>query len=125
MSNGHASHGAQLLPESGFSAIERLGVELRDPDVLRTILRGNPELTDLVLEAAGELQGAFGDRATIALEHYIDPEFPGAQPRVFVLAVTSLSFRDADEILDRILEGWWADNHSRADCLVSLATEFV
>ena len=79
----------------------------------------------MLVDAVGEIRKAFGERATIALEPFVDPELANAQPRVFVVAVTRLSFREADEILDRVLDGWWADNQSRADYLVSLATEFV
>jgi hypothetical protein len=124
MSNGYASPNAALLPESALPAIERLVVEVRQPDVLWGVLRGTPDLAELIVDVVHELRAGFGDRAKIVLEPFIDPEQPNAQPRVFVIVVTRLPFQQADAILDRILDGWWADNQSRANYLVSLATEF-
>lgn len=124
MSTGHASK-AELLPDSALSSVEQLGVELRDPDTLLEVLRGDSELADLLVDAVGQLRDAFADWASIAIEPFFDPELADARPRVYVLAVTHLSFQQADAILDRVLDGWWVNNQSRADYRVSLATEFV
>jgi hypothetical protein len=106
-------------------SVEALGVELRELDALREIVDANPGMLEVLAEAIDVLKDAFGGRASIALEPLIDPENPEPQPRIFVIAVTSMSFEQADGILDGVLDGWWAENQNRVGHSVFFTTEFV
>ena len=100
-------------------------IEWRERAALKQAFSETPDLEALVCDAARELGRAFAGQARIAVEALIDPEEQGARAQVFVIAVTSLPFEQADELLDTVLDDWWSRNQSRADYRVSLATELL
>jgi hypothetical protein len=105
--------------------LERLGVQLREPALLLRVVEMTPEIVELLVDTVVQLKEAFGDQATFAIEPDVNPESIDPQPHVFVVTLTSLPFIEADQILDSVLLGWWAENHVRANYLVSLGLEFT
>lgn len=95
-----------------------------DAKCLDALLTEKPELSQLLLEAAIELSVAFGEYARIRVE--IDHPYASQSPtRLVVVAATTLPFKEADTILDRVIDDWWTANHTRGEGRVSLATDLV
>lgn len=107
--------------------LERLqDVEIRDPATVASVIEDVPGMLDMLVDSVAVLRTAFGPSATgIVIEPFVDPEVSFPTTRLFVRALTSLSFEDADAILERVVSDWWMENANRAEGRVTIDMEFV
>ncbi len=79
----------------------------------------------LLTEACAKVTQHFGNTALVALEQFVDPDEPTAEPLLYLVIGTDLTARAAREALDRFQDDFWLDNVDRGGDKVHLTLEFV
>jgi hypothetical protein len=96
----------------------------RDFRAVASFLRQNKELTPLLLEAYGQLRLHFGEKSSLALEAFVDPEAPSEYGLVAIIQV-SLGPERALKIMDDFDMAWWLDALPRAHHKLTFALEYA
>lgn len=93
-------------PRGAIDAIERL-YEFREPDEVRMYLTKNPDLLDLLNEAAVKIPEFLPPDGPIVLEVVWDPEDEeGEDDELFALVPTKLEPEDVRPMMDRMRREW-------------------
>ena len=91
-----------------IEAVERL-YEFREPEKVRAFLAKNPDLIDLVIEAAAKIPEFLPPDGQIVLEVVWDPDDDdeaGENDQLFAIAPTRLAWPDVRPWLDRLTREW-------------------
>lgn len=120
----HHYVGASVLAsyEAALSSIEHV-FHLRDPGRVKALLRAQPELLELLLDAQSHVSDAFEGFPRLLLEVLADPEED--MERLFLLVQTRYSPEEAMNRLDTLGAAWWLANMGRANGLLAVDVEFA
>jgi hypothetical protein len=91
-------------PEA-IAAIERL-YEFREPEEVRAFLAKNPDLIDLVIEAAAKIPEFLPPDGRIVLDVVWDPEDEKAEDELFALVPTRLGWEEVRPLMGRLDREW-------------------
>ena len=94
------------------------------PDAVEAFLARYPFLAPLLTEALPPLEAAFGDDTPFVVAVDSDPEVPGWDELV-VLVATALDVEEAAHRLDTFETTWWLDHLPRAQGKLFFTLEFV
>ena len=95
-----------------------------DPDAIKAFLARYPFLAPLLTEALPPLEEAFGEDTPFVVAVDSDPEVPGWDELV-VLVATALDVEEAAHRLDTFETSWWLDHLPRAQGKLFFTLEFV
>ncbi len=98
--------------------------QMRDADEVRSFLRENPEVTQIILDSLEPLTRIFVEIEQLVLEVFRDPEEQGNCELVCSI-VTRLTAEEALEKLDMFDEQWFLDNTERTHGLLNFRIDFV
>ena len=96
----------QTTVQEAIDALEGL-YEFRKPDKVRAFLANNPDLFDLLVEAASRIPEFLPPDGPIVLHVVWDPEDEGdVDDELFALVPTRLRWQDVRPLVDRMDREW-------------------
>jgi hypothetical protein len=90
---------------------------------VKQFVETHPVLVPVVSSAREKFMEYFG--AETRLEIFTDPEDNQSTPKLFALALTPLSVKDASVLLDRLDEDWWLAQPYEVRRLMNIDVQYV
>lgn len=91
--------------EAGLAALDLRDVEIDDDDSLFDAI-ADASTTSFLLEALRRVREHFGPAATVAISHFVEPDFEAPPSRHFCIE-TALPPADACSAFERFCVDWW------------------
>lgn len=98
--------------------------EFREPDEVRAYLAKNPDLLDLLVEAATKIPEFLPPAGPIVLDVLWDPEDEGDDGELFAMIPTRLGWEQTRPRMDRLTREWLIATPGRRSSRFNVGVEY-